>query len=164
LRDLRLIPDYPEIDFYRRRGTAVHLATSLFDQGHLADVDDRLLGYLEAWKAWLKVSGFKASLIEHQVWSQTYLYAGTLDRYGTLDGKTALVDIKSGQIAGYAALQLAAYKRALEERTGVLVQRRVAVQLSSDGKFKVKEYTDHASDDRMFLLALSVWQWRERNT
>jgi hypothetical protein len=162
LRDLRLIPDYPEIEYYRKRGTAVHLATCLYDQGKLAEVDDRLRGYLDAWKEFLDCSGFQASLIEHRVHSEQWKYAGTLDRMGQLGGKSTLLDIKSGSIAGYAALQLSGYRRALSECDGIDTERRVAVQLLPDGKFKIKEFMDHAGDDRTWLQALSLHHWRAK--
>ena len=163
LSDLRLIPDYPQVEIYKARGRAVHLATELFDHGKLAEIDERLEGYLEAWKGFKMASGFECQLIEHRVFSNLFKYAGTIDRVGALDGKPTIVDIKSGAIAGYAALQTSAYRRALLESDGIEVHRRVAVQVNSTGKFKVVEYQDHAGDDRLFLAALGVWRWREKN-
>jgi hypothetical protein len=128
----------------------------------LAEVDERILGFVEAWKGFLKMSGFQATLIEHRVVSRRFAYAGTLDRFGDLEGIPTVIDIKSGEPPAVAALQTAAYTRALEETDGVKAKRRVAVHVGQNGKFKVKEYCS-PEDDRIWLMALSVHRWLTKN-
>lgn len=162
LNALGMTPTYPDVEFYRARGRAVHRATELFDSGKLKLVDERLLGYLDSWKAFLYATKFIPTLIEHRVVSETFQYAGTIDRYGTIGGDPALVDIKSGDIAPYAALQTAAYAHALAE-DAIKVRRRLAVRLYEDGQpGRVKEYRDYG-DQQQFLCALTVYKWKEKN-
>jgi hypothetical protein len=142
------------------RGSAVHKITELYDYGRLAEADERLTGFLNAYKAFLRDTGFKPSLIEHRVVSSTHRYAGTLDRIGMIGPKTALVDIKSGTPAKAAALQTAGYRMAHKEMTGEAIEIRLALRLSSDGKYSVTQYTDHSKDERIFAAAVSLWHWK----
>lgn len=158
-----LIPRYPERKIYLARGLAVHKATELYDRGRLARLDERLEGWITGWKKFRRDTGFEPTLIEHRVASLQYLYCGTTDRVGLLNGDLTVLDIKSGAVAAYAALQTAGYKRGLDETEGLHAKRRVAVQLTEQGTYKVTEYHDHSTDERLWLSAVALYRWREEH-
>lgn len=163
---MRLLPDYPQAqrEFYLARGDAIHRGTALHDAGKLRLIDEQLEGFLEGWKNFLAVSAARIKLIEHRVASEQYQYAGTLDRLLDLDGELTICDIKAGDPPAAAALQTAAYRRALHETEGILACRRIGVRISMDGTYQVHEYKDHAGDERLFLMALTLARWKKENT
>jgi len=162
LKDLGLMPTYPPDPIYRARGLAVHRATELYDLGRLGKVDERIEGYVQAWIGFLAATQFSPTLSEYRTACPTFRYAGTVDRYGVIQGKAAVVDIKTGAPAEAAALQTAGYARLLTSEH-YPVDRRMTVQLSGDGTYRVKEYEDHAGDDRRFLYALNLSHWRKEH-
>lgn len=65
---------------------------------------------------WRKAHEFKPILTEGPLVSEQYRYGGTIDAYGILDGKPALIDLKSGKgIYPEMVYQLAAYRQLLLE-------------------------------------------------
>jgi CRISPR/Cas system-associated exonuclease Cas4 (RecB family) len=129
--------------------------------GTLSKVDYRLEGYVHGYKLFLRDTGFKPGLIEHRVYSRVYRFAGTLDRTGVWNGKSAILDLKSGDPAKAAALQTAGYRIAHREMTGISVDVRLAVKLTADGHYRVTVYEDHPRDERLFLAACSLWHWKK---
>ena len=143
-------------------GTAVHLACELWDRGTLdeAALDPALAPYLAGWKAFSAEHAVSWTRIEARVVNELHWYAGTLDREGKVDGKPAVVDIKSGA-ALYPATgpQLAAYKNAVPAISPLT--KRFAVRLKPDGGYVLKEYDDR-SDWPVFLSLLTLRGWCEK--
>lgn len=145
-------------------GTAVHLACELDDLGELdeASLGDPLVPYLKAWRKFSAEHNVVWEKIEHQVYHGTMRFAGTLDRFGLVNGKRTVVDIKSSvQLYPSVGPQLAAYANALTEPFA----DRMAVQLKADGTYVAKAYTE-PSDWPVFcsLLTLRTWCARHRIT
>jgi hypothetical protein len=140
-------------------GTAVHRACELDDLGQLDEetLDDALAPYLAGWRRFCADHAAAWERIEDKVYHQTLRYAGTLDRYGKLQGKPWVVDIKtSTTLMPSVGPQLAAYKNAIP---GVLpLTGRMAVQLKGDGTYVAKSYTDR-SDWPLFCSLLTLRQW-----
>lgn len=138
------------------RGTAVHLATQLFDEDRLNEstLDALIGGYLEGWKAFLRDTGFQPGRIEERIYNTTYGYAGTFDRVGLFGSQIACVDIKSGILLDGHRNQLAAYTMAMPMPRRY---RRMAVQLTKDGRYRMAEYptVDLSGDFNKFLGALA---------
>lgn len=120
------------------RGTAVHQATEALDREGSAAIDEDYLGYLEAYRKFLTEHEVAWELIEHPDWHEELRYAGTIDRYGKVDGIRTLVDIKTAyavQKALYGA-SLNLYRMMLERR-GKTVERLLIVHLKEDGTYKL---------------------------
>ena len=66
------------------RGKAVHACLDLFDRGEIDkyEVDAVCLPYLEAYKLFLKETGWKSTLIETPGFNLQHRFAGTPDRRG----------------------------------------------------------------------------------
>lgn len=136
------------------RGTAVHEAAQQLDRTGTADIPDEYAPYLQAYAAFLREHEVAWELIEQPMYHPLHLYAGTIDRYGTVDGFHTLVDLKT-TYALYKPLcgaQLNLYRLMLIAR-GYPVQRLAIVHLKKDGtyrfvRFDIDDIIPHA------LLAL----------
>ena len=156
------------LEYASQRGTAVHRATELYDLGTLDDesVDEAVRPYLDAWKLFRDETGFVPRLIERRVHHADYGYCGTIDREGCMTelagSPQAIIDIKTpvhlGPVVG---LQLAAYQEALRSE-GFQVDLRFAVQLRSDGNYRLQSYIEK-SDFGVFVALLTLKRWREKH-
>ena len=141
------------------RGKMVHLATALYDMDNLNEdsVDPVIEPYLDGWIKFRSESGFVPDMVEKIVWNETYRYCGTLDRTGEMNGKSVLVDIKSGTVQPATALQTSAYDGCLDD-----IYKRYAVELHDNGTYKLIPYKDR-NDWPVWLgclgyLALRNWK------
>lgn len=120
------------------RGTAVHKATEELDTTGTATIDSDWAGYLEAYRKFLTEHDVEWELTEHPDWHEEYRYAGTLDRYGKVDGIKTLVDIKTAskvQKPLYGA-SMNLYRMILERRQRP-VERLLILHLKKDGAYKL---------------------------
>lgn len=129
------------MDSAASRGTAIHKATEALDKFGTVEIPDDIAEYLKAYVAFVKENKPEWEKIEWSVCKDT-LYAGTLDRFGTLDGKRVIVDVKSTATITplhrtlYTA-QLNLYRMAVESVTPV--DALYVLQLKKDGKYKLIE-------------------------
>jgi hypothetical protein len=140
-------------------GTMVHLATELDDLGELDEdsIDDRITPYLEAYRRFKSKSGFEIIDIEKMVFDPALKYAGKLDRFGILNGKRTLLDIKTGVFDPLSVgPQTAAYDRANND----LKCNRYALQLKDDGIYKLHRLNNQ-NDFNIFLSALNLYRWKQ---
>lgn len=152
----------------RERGTAVHMACQYDDEGELDEsfLESPLGTYVLAWRDFQVQKAFIPKLIEQQVYSQRYQYAGTLDRTGSLQGGygrgpvEVLMDIKTGSaLKATTGLQTAAYAEALRTDRRKKSLPRWGVELHKDGTWRLEEFKD-PDDLPTFLAALRLYNWR----
>ena len=116
------------------RGSRVHAWCAVYDyEGETPETEPDVQPYLEAYVGFLRDYNPAWDLIEHPMGSERLGFAGTLDRYGMIDGKPCLLDIKTGsrmhkaplsaQLAGYALL-LQEEGRPLEKGYGLHLDKR----------------------------------------
>lgn len=154
------------------RGTYVHTACHLYDTGELDEesLDKALVPYLDGWKKFRAETGFVPLRSEERITSEKHQFTGKPDRIGEWPSVgLCILDIKSGTLQAWTALQLAAYKLLAHEEWvnnplgGPLLNvKRFAVNLPGDGTYKVKEYKDRA-DEGIFLAALACYNWRKNH-
>lgn len=166
ITDLEGIP-FRHLEYARGRGDAVHYACELHDQNDLDEstLEAELAPYVEAWIKFKRQTGFVVDKIEHRMFHPALLYAGTLDRTGTLDGRPAIVDIKAvAKVYPTTGPQTAAYEALLKatEPDGPKEYDRYSVQLCKNGTYKLHPYRDRA-DYSVFVSALTLWKWANRN-
>jgi hypothetical protein len=142
--------------WYLERGTAIHLATELWDKGILDEdtVDPRITGYLESWKRFRKDQGYNPTGIEVMAHEPTLLVATKIDR---LPGP---LDLKSGGPEPWHILQVGFQWACLprEDR-----QNPMDVYLDEDGgPPKVKSYTQSEMREafRVYCSMLHFIRWR----
>jgi hypothetical protein len=153
------------LELARDRGKAAHRVTAMIDLGEdVGRISDDVKPYAEAWQRFRVDTGFKSDLIEYVVRHERLGYAGTLDRFGPLNGCETLIDVKCGyQPGAWTGLQLAGYDLALEyERYIDKPSKRMAVSLKPDGTYSIQQFRKH-SDRADFLAAVRVAQWLIRH-
>jgi len=101
----------------RDKGSAVHELCERYAAGLRVDSRGNPLHayeYVNAFAAWMRERGVFALSTECRVYHKINgkAYAGTYDLLADIDGKTVLVDIKTGAKAKWHAVQLAAYAMA----------------------------------------------------
>ena len=134
----------------QRRGTAVHELCEMIDCGvepEDLDITPELVGYVNAYLAFLRDYRPGWEYIEKPVYCLDY--AGRIDRVGTIDGQTAIVDIKTtasmDRLSRIALLlQLFLYREAFNfsvSTPGPAVKTLMGVQLKKDGTYVVHDST-----------------------
>ena len=147
------------------RGTYVHKACHLYDIGELDEetLDPTLIPYVEGWKKFTEDTKVVLLHIEERITSEALQLAGQPDRIVDWPGiGLAVIDIKSGSLSDWTALQLAAYKLLAKKEHEYHFLKRFAVNLPGDGTYKVKEYKDR-SDEGIFLAALAIHNWKKNH-
>ena len=117
------------------RGTAVHKATELLDKYGTAEIDEDIAPYLQAYIAFRKEHKCEWQKIEYATHHPDNLYAGTLDRVGTVDGNLAILDIKTSstiQKPLYTA-KLNLYRKMLPDP----IEQLIILHLRKDGTYKL---------------------------
>lgn len=127
------------MDGAAQRGTLVHHATEALDKYGTVECEDDISPFVQGYVQFLKDTQPNWEKIEWSV-CNGLRYAGTVDRYGELNGKRVVLDIKTTQsISGMHKLlygaQLTLYKMAVElERP---VEQLMVLQLKKDGSYKL---------------------------
>lgn len=141
------------------RGTAVHKATEILDKYGKAEITEDIAPYLKAYIAFRKEHKCEWEKIEYATCHPGKLYAGTLDRIGTVDGKLTVLDIKTtGTIdpqhrALYGA-QLNLYRKMLPEKA---IEKLYVLQVKKDGTYKLYDLPiDDAVADACITLHLAT--------
>lgn len=154
------IVDYSQIPnkaIYLTRGSDVHLITESIDRGepdYWSDSD--LSGYAKAWSQFRADTDFRPELIEHPVYHKVRRYKGRLDRLGRFGESKfrILLDIKSGIVADWVRLQLAAYAACFDRPEEI---RRYGLQLKKDGTYRIsEEFKDYRQDSNYFFSLVAT--------
>lgn len=126
------------------RGTAVHAMCALDDRDECEnwEMDENLLPYLQAWRAFKIDTGFKPLYVEEPMCHHIYQFGGTPDAVGILPGNVGLVVVerKVRELKDYDGFQLA-----LQESLSATVKympawQTWAVQLKADATYLQREY------------------------
>lgn len=160
------------------RGTAVHEATEALDYDLNPEIMPDIAGYVEAYINFLRDYFPRWEMVEGMVCAEnakynTPIYAGTVDRYGKIDGKPCVVDIKTyasmttdALIAASCQTQL--YRCAIDNYYTSLWHdmKRYVLHLKKDGGYRLIDL-DKFDDERNFnsydvaFMLLRVWIARE---
>lgn len=147
------------------RGTKVHAAAEALDRTGKAEIEEEYLPYLEAYAAFLREHDVSWDLIEHPDYHPIFRYAGTLDRYGAIDGALTLLDIKT-TYAVYKPLcgaSLNLYRMILEAR-GKQVDRLAILHLNKDGTCKLIPFEKDNDLPYALLILQRALKKRKRGT
>lgn len=141
----------------RDRGRRVHDAIHAYTENPaLGDcAGDEVRPYLQAYQAFVAISRARVVEAEGMVYCHAYGYAGRFDQYLEMDGQRVLVDLKTGVVQWWCALQTAAYTYALIE-SGRPVQKRLGVQLMANGQYRVTAYASMRNDFARFVTHLTM--------
>ena len=153
----------------RERGSAVHEATVMYDySGEIPDdFPAEYAPYLEAYVQFVRDYKPSWELIEHQMGNATLGFAGTLDRFGVIDGKWCILDIKTSYKVDIPSLsaQLTAYHDLLLneqfERLENANIRHLGLQLMRTGKYRLYE-TDYEKGCDLFYSCRRIYKTTEQ--
>lgn len=143
----------------QRRGTQVHEYCQLIDYGVEPDaleVEPELAGYVLAYMRFLRDYKPEWDMIEQPLVSTAEKYAGTLDRFGKIDSRPWLVDLKTTAQPKRPtriswACQLEGYSRMLE----CDIYCRADLQLRKDGTYKL--YFDFETEEKYGFDAVDLF-------
>lgn len=141
---------------------------------HGTDIHRRIAGYVDsqhfdhypilaAFRTWQDEAQFVTVAAEKLVFSREHGYAGTVDLIGTLNGRLAVLDIKTGRgVYPEYKLQLAAYAIARGEMTGHIPEVCMNLHVRSD--FTVAEANVFTAAElfplfQTFLAAKRLFEW-----
>lgn len=148
-------------------GVAVHKAIELELAGRLDrnSIDPECRPYFEAWLRFRDECLFEPILVEHRITSdeegERFRYAGTLDEWGYLQRHPGLVDWKTTMLLNVQGVgsQTAAYLRALvREGIASYSDRRFALKLGKDGRYKLERFRSLEDDWLRFVRLLKAWE------
>lgn len=134
------------------RGNYVHEMCEQHVWGLLdeSSIDEGYRGYLDAFKGFLRETGFEAEYVEQRVFHTQLRYAGTLDLGGTFppmgrrrNPHRALIDIKTTfKLMASVGPQTAAYNEAWKSQQPkeLHFDERYGLQLKADGSYKLLPY------------------------
>lgn len=158
------IADVSGIPLYRLEraaavGTAVHAACHFLDEDDLdlESVHPEIVGYVLAYQLFKTDTGFLPRSIEQRGVAEAggLRFGYCVDRLGGLDGREALLDLKTGSKQQPSwAVQTAGYADALSHEGP-----RIAVHLAKDGSYKLVHHEDE-SDFTTWRAALQVAHWK----
>jgi hypothetical protein len=147
-------------------GSNVHLLLELEDDGQLGEYAPEYEPYLTAYRAFKKDTKAQVVEIEKRVCSETYRFAGTLDRVMDLPGiGRSILDIKSGSPSPSHAIQTSAYQLAFNAPLSYSnggAHNRFALYLNGEGKYKLEQHKDRR-DRAVFLAALTMWWYKSEH-
>lgn len=151
-------------EWHRNRGKALHSAIhlALTQQLDWDSVDIRIMGRLHAALKFVGDYQIEPEFVEQSYFDPIFRYAGTPDLVGkTSDGKKVLVDFKSS-IEPTVEFQLGGYALLVSGKRNYF-SRAVAVGLKDDGTYKEREIEDIPVAQGLFMSALQIYHWKERN-
>ena len=127
------------MDGAAQRGTLVHKATESIDKYNSVECSEDIASYIQGYVQFLKEQKPEWEKIEWAICNGTQ-YAGTVDRYGLLNGKKVVLDIKT--TASISGLHKVLYRAQLNlYRLAVMHEKPVdelwILQLKKDGTYKL---------------------------
>lgn len=136
------------------RGTKVHAATEALDKTGRAEIEDEYLPYLQAYARFRQEHDVQWELIEYADYHPLLRYAGTIDRYGLVDGFKTLLDLKTTYrvYKPLCSASLNLYRLMLEARQKA-VDRLMILHLKKDGSYKLIRFD---MDDELPLALLTL--------
>jgi hypothetical protein len=166
LRDMGLSKFYEgvaDIQYYAERGQAVHMACRIINEGILDEesVSEDCKGYIQAYRLFLKESGFIHEASEIPLYSGLHDFCGTLDLVGAIHGQRVVIDIKtSSSIDPSVEIQVGAQAILWNHNNqGKPLSGRYVLQLKKDSTYRLKDLSH--INEFLFLDALKLWHWKQ---
>ena len=147
----------------RWRGQCVHRGIELFNRGELDlnTVDEGVAGYIRSYDAFVKATGYEVLGCEIPCFTDSF---GTIpDTWGLLNGVISIVELKSGPIPKWAAIQTALQSYALRHDKNVRIKKRYGLQLMENGSISKLIEFPSVNDDKVAMSMVEVFHWKKEN-
>lgn len=144
------------------RGQYVHKAILLYHtQGlNFNSLDGEIKPYFRAYLDFQRKSNFKLVLIEKSGYHPIYDYCGTPDLIGYINDPLSLIDIKTGSVPDWVAMQTAAYKMIFDKKVDNLpITKRYALNLTKEEKWSLIPLNNRHDED-IFKAALTLFNYK----
>lgn len=168
--DGQIIPSYPAGP-YRLRGSRVHKATHLWEDGvdlNTYDIGEEIRLYTLSYIKLMEELKWEWLRVEHRMFHPLSAYAGTTDRIRT---EPCVVDLKTGKTGRETGLQLAGYVDLAMQDPEILRTwgisdptkvKRIKFELQKDGsKALLSEYRDDL-DFEVFRGLVPKYKWKRK--
>lgn len=150
---------YANPSYYAWRGREIHAITAEYDKGGaITNLEEETAGFFAAYEKFLHDHEVIWLSIEQILHNERLQYCGTLDRYGMVDNKPCILDIKTGVASdSITALQLCAYSMCITEA----LQYWYVLYLRKDGNYKLLNLYDPALR-AVWIGVMNFYWWRKR--
>lgn len=150
------------LDQAAERGTKVHKACEALDVYGKVEVSEDFLPYVNAYLQFRREHDVQWNMVECSIAHQSERYAGTVDRYGALDGVKVLVDLKTTYTVHkrLAIAQLNLYRWMIEAE-GHPVEKQYILHLKKDG-YKLVEIEKNDDVPRALLTLHRLMEKKRR--
>ena len=140
------------------KGTAIHTITELDDAGQLPnEIVNPIVPYLDGWRRFKDESKCELVATEESVYHRIYKYAGKLDRRVRLNGREAVIDIKTGLQAPWHPIQTSLYARCFDRHMD-----RYCLYLPGNGDYRLIEHKNHDEDWSVGKAAILIVNWKRK--
>jgi hypothetical protein len=163
IRFFGLSLDYEEFgsDESARRGQLVHAGSHMLaNHGQDRPWEARhpeVHRYLDAYRKFLREHDFQLLYAEHEFKCESLRFISHPDQIGLLDGKHALLELKSGGLPKWVRLQTAGQVLAIGEPT----LQRFALHLKADGNYALIPHEEFRDMDRFRSMIDTWWTIQE---
>lgn len=131
---------------------------------HLDDIDDLVedsidesdIPYLEAWRKFKRENNFELIESETPTFQPLYRYGCTPDKRAMVNGKLSIVEVKTGKLMPWTAIQAAAQALCFTE-----YHERIGVEISDTG-YKIFPFRDRHDRD-VWIGCINGYTWKKNN-
>lgn len=149
--------------YSRDRGSLIHSACQYYAEGDLdiSSVDPKIKGYVDAYERAVFDLGFTPKECEKPIFHKTLLYGVTPDQVGVFGVTEGLLELKTGIIQPFTAIQTALQAMAIWPLE-YLNKKRIGVELHSDGTYKIEEFKN-LDDFGVAISMVALLNWKKQN-
>lgn len=147
----------------RWRGKCVHRGVELMVKEELDwdSVDELVSGYIRSAQNFIATTGFEVVGCELPCFDLAF--ACIPDLWGRLNGCNVVVELKTGLVPNWAAIQTALQVRALRTSFGFKATKRFGLQLLADGGLAKLKPFDNIHDERRAMSMVDSFWWKKEN-
>lgn len=147
----------------RWRGKCVHRGIELFVKDELDwnSVDDVSKPYLKSFEQFLRVTGFQIVGAEEPCFDDAF--ACIPDLWGMLNKEKVIIELKTGGVPKWAAIQTALQKRALARDRGFHATKRFGLRLMNDGSISKLVPFENPRDEFSAMGMVASFWWKKEN-
>lgn len=147
----------------RWRGKCVHRGIELFVKEELDwnTVDEVSRPYLRSFERFLNVTGFQVVGAEEACFDEAF--ACMPDLWGMLNKEKVIIELKTGGVPKWAAIQTALQRRALVKHCGFFATKRFGLRLMSDGSLSKLIPFENPRDERSAMSMVDALWYKKEN-